>query len=162
MNASEAKRDAQHRALRWSHALSRQVDRLHADRAEALESQEKVRAAAFYGHDDAWPFHMMEADKHFALVAARQLLRALRAFDGNDRLPDSLPEGDVRLVRDALEHWDEPDGFASSKMRTRGADPGAHSWRRSGPGVLGDLIDDTALRAWATSVYGELVNWDPW
>jgi hypothetical protein len=135
---------------------------LRADRAGALASREKVRAAAYYGHEDAWPFHMMEADKHFAMVAARQLLRTLDAFDGDDRLPASMSQHDVRLVRDALEHWDEPTGKANRQMRARGADPGSHSWTQSGAGVLGDVIDDAVLRAWAVAVYDELVTWDPW
>jgi hypothetical protein len=105
---------------------------------------------------------MMEADKHFAMVAARQLLRALRAFDNNDRLPAAMPESDVRLVRDALEHWDEPTGTANTMMRERGADPGSHRWTLSGPGVLGDVIHDSVLRGWAVAVYDELVTWDPW
>jgi hypothetical protein len=162
VTAADQQRDAHHRALRWAHALTQQVDRLHADRAAALAGQEKVRAAAYYGDEDAWSFHMMEADKHFAMVAARQLLRALDAFGGDDRLPATMPQHDVRLVRDALEHWDEPTGKANTKMRARGADPGSHAWTQSGPGVLGDVIDDAVLRAWAVAVYDELVTWDPW
>ena len=100
MTADDEVRDAHHRALRWSHAIAQQVDRLHADRAAGLVGQDKVRAGGFYGHEDAWPFHMMEADKHFAMVPARQLLRALRAFDGDDRLPATLPAKDVGLVRE--------------------------------------------------------------
>ena len=148
--------------LRWSHVLVQQVDRLYADREEVVKSQEKVSQAGFFGHDDAWPFYMLEADKHFALVAGRQLLRALQAFDGNDRLPQTLLAKDVRLVRDALEHWDEPAGRANSAMRDRGTDPNSHHWTREGPGVLGDTISDTVLRGWAAAVYSELVMWNPW
>ena len=101
---------------------------------------------------------MMEADKHFALVAARQLLCALRAFDGDDRLPACIPEADLRLVRDALEHWDESGGAANTRMRARGANPQSHAWLLSGPGLLGDVIADSALREWAESVYQELTQ----
>ncbi len=162
MTASDEMRAAHQRSMRWAHALVRQVERLHADRAAVLESQESVQAAAFYGHEDAWPFHMMEADKHFAMVAARQLLRALRAFDGNDRLPATLSADDVRLVRDALEHWDEPSGRSNTNLRARGADPSSHRWTKSGPGLLADVVPDADLKKWADAVYDELVTWDPW
>ena len=51
----------------------------------------------------------------------------------------------------------QPSGAA---CRTLAQLPGAsHRWRLSGPGILGDVIDDASLRAWAVSVYDELVSW---
>jgi hypothetical protein len=67
-----------------------QVARLHAARIHALESHEKVSQSGFYPDEARWPFMEMDAEAHFVLVAARQFIRALRAFDGNDRLPSGL------------------------------------------------------------------------
>lgn len=146
----------------WSRSVINQVERLRDGRAAALASAAKVKAERFYGHEDAWAFYALEADKHFAMTAARQLLRALQTFDGKDRLPDGLSPSDLRTVRDALEHWDEADGRANRQMRNLGADPASHQWRSSGPGVIAGMIDDTLLVEWATSVYAEVVAWDPW
>ena len=105
----------------------------------------------------------MDAEAHFALVAARQLLRALRAFDGNDRLPDGLTNAQVRDVRDALEHWDAPGGSeAAKRLSKQGADPASHVWRPDGSGVLGDVVPDSVLRQWAVDVYADLLRWDPY
>ena len=88
--ASEEQRDAHYRSQRWAHALPWQIDRLYAARLHAMESHRAVLEAGFYPDEGRWPFMKMDAEAHFALVAARQLLRALRAFDGDDRLPPGL------------------------------------------------------------------------
>ena len=105
----------------------------------------------------------MDGEAHFALVAARQLLRARGAFDGNDRLPEGLTNAQVRDVRDALEHWDTPGGSeAAQRLAKQGADASAHVWFPDGTGVLGDVVSDTVLRGWAVNVYTELARWDPY
>jgi len=106
----------------------------------------------------------MDAEAHFALVAARQLLRALRVFDGVDRLPAGLSNAQVRDVRDALEHWDSPGGSDAAKRleQQHGADASSHKWSPEGPGVLGDVVSDAVLRRWATEVYADLARWDPY
>lgn len=124
MTASDEKRDAHQRCLRWSHVLTGQIGRLHEARYAAVASQQTVLAKGRYDVNDAHAFFMMDAEAHFALVAARQLLRSLRAFDGSDRLPGHLEHSKLRLVRDALEHWDEPDGRAARGMQKLGADRG--------------------------------------
>jgi hypothetical protein len=160
--ASDEQRCAHYRAQRWSHALSWQIDRLYEARSRALESQ--AAPEADYYHDESrWPFMEMDAEAHFALVAARQLLRSLRAFDGSDRLPNGLTNAQVRDVRDALEHWDQPGGSkAAKRLMATGADPSAHVWSVGGPGVLGDVVPDAVLREWAIAVYAELLRWDPY
>jgi len=161
--ASEEQRDAHYRAQRWSHVLPWQIDRLYDARRRALESNKQVREAGFYPDEARWPFMQMDAEAHFALVAARQLLRALRAFDGIDRLPKGLTNAQVRDVRDALEHWDKPGGSdAAKRLQAAGADPTAHRFGASGPGVLGDVVSDAVLRQWAADVYAELNHWDPY
>lgn len=126
-----------------------------------MASNDRVKAAGFYGVEDSWPFMRMNAEAHFALVAARQLLRALRAFDGNDRLPDGLSNAQVRDVRDALEHWDKP-STAAERLAKQGVDAAAHVWWLDHTGVLGDVISDKVLRQWAADVYADLQRWDPY
>lgn len=161
--ASEEQRDAHYRAQRWAHVLPWQIDRLYSARTHAVESHEEVLRAGFYPDEGRWPFMEMDAEAHFALVAARQLLRALRAFDGNDRLPDGLTNAKVRDVRDALEHWDAPGGSqAAKRLSEQGADPASHVWRPDGSGVLGGVVADSVLRQWAVDVYADLLRWDPY
>lgn len=162
VTATDAVRDSHYRAMRWSHVLAWQVDRLYQARRLAMESHQKVLAKSFYGDADAWPFHRMGAEAHFALTAARQLMTALLAFDGDLRLPHNLSAEQVRLVRNALEHWDEPNGPSGRAMAERGADASDHKWSMDGPGLLGTLVSDAALREWAVAVYDELLTWDPW
>lgn len=161
--ASEEQRDAHNRAQRWSHVLLWQIDRLYEARARALVSNKRVREAGYYPEEALWPFMKMEAEAHFALVAARQLVRSLRAFDQNDRLPEGLTNAQVRDLRDALEHWDKPGGSeAAQRLHEQGADPSMHTWTASGAGVLGGVVSDAALRQWAVDIYAELRQWDPY
>lgn len=160
--ASEEQRDAHHRAEGWSHVLQWQIDRLYAARRHAVEDHRRVIAGGFYPDEGRWPFMHMGAEVHFTLVAARQLLRALHAFDGNDRLPEGLTNAQLRDVRDALEHWDAPGGSDAAKRLTRrGGVPEGHRWSADGPGVLGGIVPDSLLRSWATDVYADLARWDP-
>ena len=162
--ASDGQRDANYKAQRWAHVLAWQVDRLHAARQHALEVNERARTAAVYPDEARWPFMEMDAEAHFALIAARQLVKALRKFDNNDRLPVAgLTNAQVRDVRDALEHWDAPGGSDAAKSLARkGADYASHVWSREGPGVLGEVVPDAVLRQWANEVYAELLTWDPY
>lgn len=161
--ASEEKRDAHYRAQRWSHVLEWQIDRLYEARRRAIASHQQVREAGHYPDEARWPFMQMDAEAHFALVAARQLIRSLRAFDGNERLPEGLTNSQLRDVRDALEHWDAPGGSeAAKRLIAIGADPSAHKWTHAGPGVLGDVVPDAVLRQWAADVYADLLRWDPY
>lgn len=149
--------------MQWSHVLEWQIERLRASRPRFVDNFERAYEVGFYAIEDSGPAWEMEAERHFTPVAARQLLRALRAFDGNDRLPETLPEDRLRALRDALEHWDESNGRAARKMATFGADPTSHEWAKgSGEGLLGDLITDEVLRGWSRSVYAELRAWDSW
>lgn len=161
--ASLEQRDAHYRAQRWAHVLSWQVERLHDARRRAMDQFEQVRASGLYPDATRWAFMEMEAEAHFTLVSARQLIRALRAFDGLERLPATLSNSTLRDVRDALEHWDAPGGSqAAKRLQDRGLDPFAHSWSRTGPGVLGEAIADATLKEWADEVYQTLSTWDPY
>ena len=78
--ASQEQRDAHFRAQRWAHVLPWQIDRLYAARRHAMSEHRKVLESRFYPDEGRWPFMRMEAEAHVALVAARQLLRALGAL----------------------------------------------------------------------------------
>ena len=161
--ASDEQREAHFRAERWAHALPLQIDRLHVARIRALESWRKVLEDMNYPDETRRLLMEMDAEAHFAVVAARQLLRALRAFDGDDRLPDGLTNAQVRDVRDALEHWDKAGGSdAAKRLSEQGADAFSHKWNTDGTGVLGDVVPDTVLRQWALDVAAELPRWDPY
>ena len=148
--------------MQWSHVLEWQIERLKASRSRFIENYERASNVGLYTVEDSRPAWEMEGERHFTLMASRQLLRALRAFDGNDRLPDSLPDDQLRALRDALEHWDEPNGSAARRMAAFGADPSSHKWaKESGEGLLGDLITDEALLVWATSVYASFPSLGP-
>jgi len=160
--ATDAKRDAHHRVMRWSHVLAWQVDRLYDSRKLFMASHQRVLERSFFGEEDSWPAFQMDAEAHFTLVAGWQLLRALLAFDGVDRLPATLSEHQLRLVRDGLEHWDEPNGRAATALGALGVEAKLHEWTSTGPGRLGGLVLDSVLRDWATAVYRDLLPWDPW
>ncbi len=161
--ASDEQRDAHFRAQRWAHVLPLPIQALYAARTRAMELHQAVLEAGYYPDEGRWPFMEMDAEAHLALVAARQLLRALRAFDGNDRLPDGLTSTQVRDVRDALEHWDAPGGSGAAKrLSKQGASPASHVWRHDGSGVLGDVVSDSVLRQRAVDVYADILRWDPY
>lgn len=135
--ASDEQRDAHYKAQRWAHVLPLQVDRLYETCQRAMQSNEKVMREGLYPDEGRWPFLEIDAEAHFVLVAARQLVRALRAFDGDDRLPEGLTNAQVRDVRDALEHWDKPGGSeAARRLEKLGADASALAWTLDGPGVM--------------------------
>jgi hypothetical protein len=154
--------ETQGRVLSWAHAVQVQVDRLNRQREAALAQQERFISAAHYGLEDSQVFWQLEAERHYVLTAARQLLRALRNFDDDLRLPGTLTNKNVKLLRDALEHWDQPDGPANEAMKKLGKDPAAHQWKGDGSGgMLGDLVSDVELGEWARKVYEEVASIDP-
>jgi hypothetical protein len=88
------------------------------------------------------------------------LLRALAAFDGDLRPTEDLDLAAVKTLRDALEHWDEPGGRANAQLSASGVDAGSIVWTMDGPGRLAN-VEVEALRVWASRVYDELADWDP-
>lgn len=154
---------SQAEVLRWAHVVTWQVDRLRDSRLRAMRSAEHVRKSGYYGHEDAHPFQEMEGERLFVLISARQLIRALEAFDGDLRLPVALDRDDIELIRNAAEHWDEPEptkGWAK-KAAEREIDPTLHRWSREGAGLLGTILDEH-LRGWASDVYEAVRVIDVW
>lgn len=154
---------AQARVLRWAHVLDWQIDRLISARNEVLQSSRRTQASSDHGPVDNYPFHELDAEMHFTMTAARQLLRALRAFDDEDRLEGTLGQHRILTLRDALEHWDEPYGRAWTTARDLGVEnPESHAWIEDGGGLLGRLVRDEELQTWARHVYGEVLAIDLW
>jgi hypothetical protein len=147
--------------MQWAYALTVQVDRVHADRLAFMESAERVRQTRFYGHEHAKAPRLMNADSHLCLVAANQLIKALEAFDDDLRLHPGVTREHLTLLRNALEHWEDENGHAQRGMAALGADANSNKWRVDGSGLLGDIVDDLAMRAWAQHVYDDLVDYDP-
>lgn len=154
--------ESQHLVLRWAHTTRKQVSRLRNGRDAVVKVSRARQDGGTYTVQDSWPFMELEGDKFFLMMAARQLVRALRAFDDDLRLPEGLTNKQVWLLRNALEHWDRPDGEAMTEMRKRGLDPTSHQWGVDGSGVLGQLVEDDALLEWAERVYAEFSVMDIW
>lgn len=155
--------ETQARVLRWAHVVDWQVNRLVAARTRALESSRRTMTARRHGPADNHPFHELDAEKHFTMTAARQLLRALKAFDGDDRIEGNLDRKRIRTLRDALEHWDTADtSRAWADARQIGVDdPESHQWSTDGTSLLGGLVADDELQAWARAVYQTVLEVDP-
>jgi len=159
--ASESQRDAHNRALIWALGLGRQVERLRIARLDFMAEHERTVARGTYDDESAEPPRRMQAEILLMLIAAGQLLRALDAFDGDRRPQEGLDPERVRLLRNALEHWDDPTGRSQTQLAEKGVDPENNRWRQDGSGIVGD-VDDRELEAWASAVYEDVRSWDPW
>jgi hypothetical protein len=108
--ASEAQRDAHNRALIWALGLERQVKRVRTARLDFMAEHKRTIARGIYDDESAEPPRRMQAEILLMFIASAQLLRALDAFDGDRRPREGLDPERVRLLRNALEHWDDPSG----------------------------------------------------
>jgi hypothetical protein len=87
-----------------------------------MSSHEEVLRTGHYPDEGRWPFMRMDAEAHFALVGARQLLRARRTFDGNER---------VGPMAQVLSHSARPTGralHADGGGRSSLCDEGRAGW----------------------------------
>jgi hypothetical protein len=144
------------KALEWAHVVAWQASRLHDAESMALASNELVRRGGTYTHNHSRPFFELRAEKHFLLIAARQLLRALKIYGDRKRVPAPRHDSQVMLdLRNALEHWDgaAPESF-QSRLGTR-AD--AHQWGRGGT-LLAGVLEVDELAAWAAEVEAYLLE----
>jgi len=124
-----------------------------------------------YTHVDRQPFIELRADKHFMLVAARNLLRALDCLQSHGvqfEFPARVAP-DVTMLRDCLEHWDErQDAATSNGNRGRAYRRFAHehpdedptSFRFGGGGTFAGGVDLDNLAELAASLYDQLVELD--
>lgn len=159
--APEAQRDAQSRALIWALGLQRQVKRVRTARLDFMAEHERTVSRGVYDDESAEPPRRMQAEILMMFIAAGQLLRALDAFDGDRRPSEGLDPERVKTLRNALEHWDDPNGRAQTRLAAAGVDPLNNRWRPDGSGIVGD-VDDVDLEIWAAAVYDDVKAWDPW
>lgn len=133
-----------------------QARRLHDAESKALASYEERRPGATYTHDHSRPFFELRAEKHFLLIAARQLLRALKIYGDRKRVPAPRHDPQVTVdLRNALEHWD---GVAADSFESRsGARADAHQWGRGGT-LLAGVLEVDELAAWAEEVEAYLLR----
>jgi hypothetical protein len=136
------KEGALQRALKWAHVVQWQLGRLHDAERRALRADEKVRLR--YGHDDNRPFFELQAERHFLLIAARQLRRALDRYGDKKKVPAPSHDPAVMIaLRNALEHWDDK---ASELLQ-----PEAYQWGAGGS-LIGGVLKADQLGDWALEV----------
>lgn len=122
-----------------------------------------------YTHVDRRPFIELRADKHFMLVAGRNLLRALGRLQTHGAtfiFPDGLA-ADVTTLRDRLEHWDERDdaqsgtgqrGRAYRSFAKEHPEEDPTSFRFGAGGTFAGGLDLDQLESLAASFYEQLVE----
>ncbi|MBV9487345.1 MAG: hypothetical protein JO246_14965 [Frankiaceae bacterium] len=159
--APQEQREAHDQALIWSLATERQDGRVRRARMDFMAEHERTLARGVYDDESAEPPRRMQSEIVLMFTAARQLLRALKSFDNNHRPRQGLDHDRVQLLRNALEHWDDPTGSALTKLAAQGVDPKDNRWRSDGSGIVGG-IDDRELEAWARAVFDDIRTWDPW
>lgn len=150
------RQDALRKALEWAHVVVWQASRLHDAESTAFASNERVRHGATYTHDHSRPFFELRAEKHFLLIAARQLLRALKIYGDRKKIPAPRHDPQVMVaLRNALEHWD---GAAPESFQTRiGTRADAHQWGAGGT-LLAGVLEVDELAAWAAEIEAYLLE----
>jgi hypothetical protein len=168
---TDRQREAWLLAVRWAWIVHAQVIRLQhaADRAYEAQQQRRADSRQRHTESDNRPFYELEGDRHFLLVAAAQLVKAVGL------LPPGTVPGDVcgpwTMLRNAVEHWDDPVGADGRLKRSRAAHadavaaddprdsarPEDLSWGAGGL-VLGRLGRPEDLREWSLEVYGRLTE----
>lgn len=148
-------------AVRWSWVVPWQGRRLQEAQRAVVDAQREWqgRQGLRHGAQHRYPHHhRLDAERHFLLIAARDLLRALKAFEGTSPTVPELLADAVVLLRDCLEHFDEPDGRSGRKFRGEHpeSEPGAHSWGAGGT-QLGGSVDVVELAAVADRIHHELL-----
>jgi len=145
--------DEQHRsallneALTWSAIVGLQRERLRDTEEWIAAEHAEGRHVVGVDDDSRQTFVRLRADRHFLIVAARNLLRAIGALELPD--PTGISWADhVLVLRNCLEHWDEPDG-PSAKKFLRLFPEGAPTSFRFGPAGshVGELNVDSLNEA---------------
>lgn len=154
-------RDAHDQAVIWCQGTQTQIQRVRQARLDFMAAHNRAAVSGVYGADDYMePPRRMDAEILMMFIAARQLLRALKCFDGKHRVHEGLDRERVRQMRNALEHWDEDEGESIDALRQAKVDPKNNRWRPDGSGIVGD-VDDRDLEVWAKAVYDDITTWDP-
>jgi hypothetical protein len=151
----ERRRAAVDHGIRWSWATLLQIERLREAEA-ALTATAGEPPADQYGEAERAPFHRLRVEGHFAVVAARNLLRAVARLDhprGKDAIVPPATRTHVRTLRDCFEHWDEEEHAETGKGNKGRAfrdfaaldladDPASYRWGGSGTYIGGLSLDE--------------------
>ncbi|MFF0373997.1 hypothetical protein [Actinoplanes missouriensis] len=146
-----------HAAIERAYIVVWQAGRLRATQAQTVEDYlAHERSGGVYSADNRHPFHRLNADRRFLLIAARDLLRALYKIGEADRIPEDLA-GHIEILRNTSEHWDEESGRSKRKFAAAGGEnPHSHRWGPAGT-TLGELLDVETLVTLTQRIYDELV-----
>ena len=142
--------------LRWAWGLQAQVRQLREMRVRVLTAALRSGDGRSHTQADNLPFYDLYCATHFTVIAAAQLRTALQEFDGDQRLPTGLSSRKIRILRDALEHWEDDSQYWGKEVARRGVDPTRHVWSHDGSGTIGELVDDEDLLIWANKVYADV------
>jgi hypothetical protein len=160
--APDKVRDAHNRALIWCQGTQTQIQRVRQARLDFMAVSRNAQETGVYGDDEyVEPPRRMDAEILMMFIAARQLVRALESFDPSFEFPEGVDPERVRLLRNALEHWNEEGGKSIKALKEANVDPTRNNWRQDGSGMVGDL-DDRDLDAWVGAVHDDIKGWDPY
>lgn len=162
LGAPDKIRDAHNRALIWCQGTQAQIRRTRQSRLDFMAAFRKAQeTGVFEGDAYVEPPRRMDAEILMMFIAARQLVRALETFDAKYEFPKGVDPERVRLLRNALEHWNEEKGKSIDALKEANVDPTRNHWRHDGSGIVGDL-DDRDLELWVKAVYDDIKGWDPY
>lgn len=162
LGAPDDIRNAHNRALIWCQATQTQIQRVRQARLDFMAAYNRAEKKGLFGDDEYMePPRRMEAEILMMFIAARQLLRAARRFDPQYSVPSGVDRERVRLLRNALEHWDQDQGESIDKLKAANVDPNNNRWRPDGSGVVGD-VDDRDLETWVQAIHDDIKTWDPY
>ena len=184
------RRRAVESGVQWAAATLIQIERV-VDVGRVLLEQARARPWAEPEWDEAAyrePWIRLEADRHFLLVAANNLVRAIDFLHfpphvDTRRLDALRALGErVKILRDCNEHWNEEvrswvrkpsrlTGKAFEQLAQLGpeADIRGHRWTASGNGTVAGVLALEELRdavmdaqRFYTELEGSWYVWDDW
>lgn len=162
MEGEDERRQPLEAGLRWSWATLRQIERLHS-------IEDRLRASALhgpptsFGYKERLPFWELRTEAHFCIVAARQVVRALKSLDPPDEYAEfphfsASLRAHVIVLRNCFEHWDEriktgskndTAGSAFRRFGSLGVDEDVDGYRFGAEGtvIAGLSLDELAAAA---------------
>jgi hypothetical protein len=129
-------------ATRWIEAAQCELDRLRDDQ----DLLTRLERPAIYGRNEARPYHVLAADRHFLFVSLAHVDRALTLLGQIGAHHDGFDvrtKRQIQLVRNIYEHWDD-DASSPRAWSTRAFEvefpedePSHHMW--SGEGAIDEI-----------------------